>query len=160
MTKAYVYIKHKSIVSKTEGMQKYDVAYVYPMVADQGKLTLDTYLPVVMDLTIPCSVGLVSGMDWNVDVSGSMWSCSQCPYNDYLQCDVVNLTRAKWSAGDIDNPPVMLQKRIHRLDYTKFLNGTQVTSIEKEGKTEQEKTFVFNTIKNREQTKTILEVKI
>lgn len=109
--KVYVYIKIKEN-KNPQGTTKGDIIYVYPMVEDQGKLTLDNFIPVVMDLKIPC------GEDFNKQV----YDCSKCKENDWETCDVIKYQRAKWTAGDIDNPPKTEKARRYSIDNTKIMN--------------------------------------
>lgn len=129
-------------------MKQGDVAYIYPMVPDQGRLTLRTYYPIVMDLIIPCGEGLVPDMDFN----SLTFHCVKCPYNEPISCDCIRLKAAEWSAGDVFNPPKLTKARVYSVDLTTFLTPIEITEISKEDKTEAEKTAIFVNVKEQPKT--------
>ena len=116
----YVYIKHKDSQSSS-GMQPGDICYVYPIDADQGRLTLTTYFPVVMDLNIPCGQGQVEGMDFNT----LKFRCVGCPCNNPTECDAIKYKSANWSDGDILNPPKVRNSRRYYVSLDKVYSAAK-----------------------------------
>ncbi|MCP4149800.1 MAG: hypothetical protein GY757_18795 [bacterium] len=151
--KVYLWIKHKTYPGGDEGIQQGDVAYVYPIVADQGKLTHRCYFPIVADLKIPC--------DKNFTVSNgkAQWKCSGCKWNDPELCDVRKYTQGVWDAGDVFNAPKLIKKRMHKVDLDKVLSVQQKEVILKADKTESEKTQTIDYAVANEKTTTDIEVK-
>lgn len=158
--KVYVYVKHKANPQISgAGTQEGDVIFIYPIVKDQGKLTLKTYIPIVMELNIPCGQGQVPDMDFTINESRSMWQCVKCPFNDVIDCDARKYTSAKWGTGDILNPPRITKARRHSVNYGLLLSDASETLVKKQNKTDLEKALVFTNAKNNQQTKAIIEEK-
>lgn len=142
----YVYIKHKKDQSES-GMQPGDICYVYPMVADQGRLTLTTYFPVVMDLNIPCGQGQVEGMDFNT----LKFRCVGCPCNNPTECDAIKYKSANWSDGDILNPPKVRNSRRYYVSLDEVMTTPQ--------KDKRSKAKVYSAAKRSVQTKDSIKAK-
>lgn len=157
--KAYVYAKHRTHPQpNSQGMQRGDVCYIYPInpsVGHQGNLTLRTYVPIVIDLNIPCGQGEVAGMNWN----SLTFRCPKCPKNDPLSCDVNKYRKGKWSAGDIKDPPKLIKKRIYKIDIDSFLSEDSKVLVERELKNDTEKALVYANSKKNEQSKTLFREK-
>jgi len=141
--KVYAYI---NIADKLKG----DIIYIYPMVEDQGKLTLNKFIPVVIDLNIPCGDAF-NKLEYN---------CVRCKDNDWETCDKIKYERAVWSAGDILNPPKVIKRRRYMIDRTEFISGESELLITKADKTEQEKLTIITNAKNNEQLKTVIIEKV
>ena len=104
----YVYIKvqiDENITDKS--FVQGDIVFIYPMVLDQGKLTLDDVRPLVMDLKIPC------GEDFK-----PVFKCKDCIHRDPESCDVMNYQRALWTSGDLFTPPKVDRKNLFYVDFS------------------------------------------
>lgn len=157
--KVYVYIKIQEHPNpKSGGTTKGDIIYIYPIVEDQGRLTLNNTLPVVMDLNIPC------GDDFNRIIyepnNPDLLNCNRCPYSDPDMCDKVKYTVGIWSAGDVENPPKLTAKRCWSIDRNQFVSPISEVLITNPDKTEAQKAQIIMQAKNNEQLKSIISEKL
>jgi len=135
----YAWIKHKAHpdAARQDAMQQGDVCYIYPIDADQGKLTHRTYFPVVVDLGIPCGERFSIGKDGNPN-----WDCVHCEYNDPELCEARKYVCAEWGAGTAFDPPRPIKKRRYKINLDDALTSNIKTVILKREKTEEEKKSV------------------
>lgn len=149
--KVFAWIKFKKHPQPdSSGMQEGDICYFYPMVEDQGRLTMDTYLPVVVDLNIPCGK-VFQELKHN---------CTKCKFNNPESCEVINFRRGIWSPGSIDKPPKIVKKRKFFINRSAFLSPTSEALITKKDKTKEDKALIITNATNNEQPKNIIQEKL
>ena len=151
----YAWIKHKIHPDpSTGGSTRGDLIYIYPMVRDQGKLTHDSFFPVVIDLKIPCGDRFTIGTD------GKEWDCTKCRYNDLDDCDVVKYSRALWSLGDIENPPKVIKKCRYNIDIDSILSVDSKKIVYKTINTREEEELIISRADNNPVTELTLHDKV
>jgi len=153
--KVYVWIKHKDHPDKTgAGMQQGDIAYIYPMVKDQGKLTQTCYFPVVMDLNIPC------GSDFDIKNGEKQWDCQRCINNDPALCDVRKYMMAEWTAGTLFEEPKVKKVRRYNVDLDEILSSSAKLLVCKQDKTLAEEDKVIKDAEKNEVLKDKIKEKV
>ena len=89
----------------TAGYAKGDIVEILPINADPGTEAYRSHYPVDLDLIVPC------GKDFKAP-----YKCAKCVNNHPNTCDIRKYKTAKWSAGDVLNPPKIEKKRIHSVN--------------------------------------------
>lgn len=131
----YIFIKiHEHPQPDSLGSQKNDIIYIYPIVEDIGKDTLNHFLPLRIDLNIPC------GQKFQKLIN----HCPTCQYNDPDECEVVKYTKGLWSPGDIENPPKLIKKARHYINRLSFTNQTIENLLLNKNKTEEQKDLIMS----------------
>jgi len=130
------------------GGQKGDLVFFWPIVPKDklGKKTLNVFLPVVVDITIPCSAKF-----------GINPPCRKCKDNDPAVCDYIKYQRPLWSTGSILDPPTMLKKFRYSIDRDKFIDGASEAVVIKTEKTEAEKETIVASALNNEQSVAVIK---
>jgi len=125
--------------SKSSGGQKNDIVFLWPIRPKDklGKLTLDVYLPVVIDATIPCGTKYFKSIT-------TAQVCNNCQHNDPDDCDHVKYSKALWGTGTIDDPPKPIKKHRYSMDRSAFISGLTEAIIVKPEKTEAEKELIVS----------------
>ena len=124
-----------------EGTRKGDIASFHRLDHKFSKMELQFFLPVVVDITIPCGD--------NYDKV----RCYNCKYNNVESCDVQKYTQPLMSYAPNPRP---LQKRMYNITREGFISGDSESLITRIDKTLTERnTIVANALKN-EQPKTIM----
>ncbi len=105
-----------------------------------GKKTLDSFIPVVMELKIPCN-----------DSKSDLFLCGPCQWNDWELCDRIKYLRNEWTPGDVDNPPKAFRGR-YQIDYSAFISESSLAEYGKEEKTETKMNFLMLQAENNQKT--------
>lgn len=114
-----------------------------------GRDALNYFVPVVVDINVPCDSDF--GMPHN--------KCVRCEWSTPDDCDVVKYTRGAWSTGDLDNPPRVIRKCKHRIDFQALLSKKTIENLRKTGKTEGEMHTILENALNNEQLSSVIEEK-
>ena len=130
------------------GAQKGDIVYFYPIGVPQGKETLNHYVPVVVDLKVPCGENFIFTA-----------RCNRCKFSTPDLCDIRKYRSGVWSQGTLEKPPTLLKKRRYQIDRSMFISGDTETTVLKKDKTEQEKALLLTQANNNEQLPSVIKEK-
>ena len=113
------------------------------------KLDINNLVPILMDLTIPC------GEKFNNQTK----ECGSCKYNEPELCDYRKLRRVKMTGGTLYDPPDIVNKRMHYIDYKSILSQDTMTALQVEDKTLTEMQTVWTNASKltNEQPKSIIQ---
>ena len=121
-----------------------------------GRKTLEFFLPVVVDITVPCGDDFDN---YNTEKKAFTRLCARCEWANQDDCDVIKYTKAVWGAGDIDNAPRPIKNRKYNIDRTKFISELSEAVVVKLDKTEQEKLTILTDSANNPRPVTDIEDK-
>ena len=148
--KVYAYIKIADHPQPDgTGMQKGDICYFFPMNRPQGNLTLNAYLPVVVDLTIPCGQAF----------QDLKFNCNKCQYNDEKLCEIQKYNKPVWSPGGLFEMPKPIKIRRYNIIRSKFISPLTEIEIVKRPKTVAAKTAILLNADAHEQQLSIIDDK-
>lgn len=152
--KVYVFTKIKEN-KNPRGTTTGDIVYIYPIDVPQAKLDINDFLPIVMDLTIPCGENFRQIALQNRKAT----PCHRCIYNDVDTCDVRKYTQGVWTAGTLKDQPKLKKKRRYSIDRSTFISAESETLVTNDEKTETEKELAFTRAVNNERSPMIIEDK-
>jgi hypothetical protein len=154
--KVYAFTKIKANPRK-EGTTTGDIIYIYPIDVPQARLDINDFMPVLIDLNVPCGENyrLIALND------AKAVPCVECQYNDIDLCDVRKYTQAVWSDGDLKTPPQVIKARRYNIDRTQFISGAESDAlVTNDDKTDQEKILSFDRANKNEQPVSIVADKL
>lgn len=134
-----------------------DIVEIYPITGndfDIGTETLNHFVLMKMDLKIPCGDGMEDAAGtFTIGKRGPEFKCGQCRYNDIDLCERTKYLKGEWSGGSIEKPPVLIRKKLHKIDLDSLLPenikvivsaGTSKSSSQKETLLSYGKTQLFS----------------
>jgi len=129
------------------GARKGDISSFHPLDYEFSKEELKFFLPVVVELKIPC------------DEYGKQ-PCRKCQHNNPESCDAIKYIKGLWSTGTVFQEPKLLMKRKYNIDRSKFLSADSELLITKENKTLEERNAIISNAKKNPQVAGIITEKI
>jgi len=142
---------HEHPDTKGSGAQKGDISTFKPLNYEFSKEELRFFLPVVVDLIIPCRNAFMNPKHKD------FVKCGSCPNYDNDLCDNAKYCRAVWSAGNVLNPPKIIRKRKYNINRDILgLTAGQEALIVKADKTVAEIEQVISDSKTNVQLKEVI----
>ncbi len=159
--KAYVLIRIKQ--GTPEITKAGDIIEIYPITGNDNDMGTDTrndFLPLVMNIAIPCGDGAIDAAGkWGINKRGPTFQCGSCKYNDPDLCERIKYLKAEWGGGTLETPPKVVRKRMHYIDRSGFTTSQFESFITKVDKTEVEKSAMMAFAKANEMPKSIIRLK-
>ncbi len=150
--KVYVYTRviPNNLTPSDDGVG--DAVYIYPIDVPQAKLDIQDFLPIVMDLKIPCG----DNFRKRVADQSNATQCQKCEFRDEDLCDNIKYTVGVWGEGTLRTPPKLINKRRYKIDRSTFVSADSNDLITNTEKTEGEKIISFNRAINNPQPVSVM----
>lgn len=162
--KAYAIVKFKEHPQpNSAGAQKGDIIDILPIYDGNvtiGTKDLDFFIPIVVDMKIPCGDGNKEAAGtFTFNSRGPEFRCGECKFNDIDLCERIKHLKAEWGGGDIDHPPTVVRKRMYKIDIETVIPKATLDTAKSVDKTEVAKASIITWSKTNEQPLSIVTLK-